>query len=138
MRDDGVVEFEFEELGLQYEGAEIGLYAGTASIDQDGGVVGLTLDGYVTCKSRPLGPPDRVSRYLPIPAPNKTVLSFDEQLARKLADAIETGYVPEINDLLNDWHVSLAERAFDEDDYRERRQDREEQRREMIAAGMDD
>lgn len=115
MLDDGVIDFEFEEVGVLIEGAEVGMFSGTASIDQDGAVVGLTLDSYVTDKTDPLGIPKRVSRYIRVPLPARldSWCTFTEQLARGLATTIQKGFEPEINDKLNDWSVSIAEQTFE-------------------------
>lgn len=113
MRNDGVIDFDFEEVGVQIDGAECGMFSGTASIDQDGAVVGLYLDAYVTDRAAPLGLPKKVTRYLKVPLRHHIPLAFESYLARELATAIETGFEPEINDKLNDWSVSIAEQSFE-------------------------
>ena len=40
MRDTGIIDFDFEEIGLSIDGADVGMFSGTASIDRDGAVVG--------------------------------------------------------------------------------------------------
>jgi len=113
LNDDGVIDLPFEEVGLQINGADVGLFSGTASIEKDGAVVGLTLDAYTTNKADPLGTPKKVTRYLKVPLRHHIPLAFESYLARELATAIETGCEPEITDKLNDWSVSIAEQSFE-------------------------
>ena len=113
MRDVGVIDFDFEEVGVQISGADVGMFSGTASIDQDGAVVGLYLDAYITDRAAPLGMPKKITRYLKVPLRHHIPLAFESYLARELATAIETGCEPEITDKLNDWSVSIAEQSFD-------------------------
>jgi len=112
MKDDGVIDFDFEEVGVNIDGAEVGMFSGSASIDQDGHVVGLTLDGYVTDRAAPFGPSKKVERYLKVPLRDEPH-DLPSQMASALANAIERGFEPEINDALNDWHVSLAEQEWE-------------------------
>ena len=113
MRDVGVIDFDFEEVGVQISGADVGMFSGTASIDQDGAVVALYLDAYITDRAAPLGMPKKITRYLKVPLRHHIPLAFESYLARELATAIETGCEPEITDKLNDWSVSIAEQSFD-------------------------
>jgi hypothetical protein len=115
MQDDGVIDLDFEEVGVNIDGAEVGMFSGSASIDREGAVVGLTLDAYVTDKAAPFGPPKKVFRYLKVPLRTKVeaFCTFAELLARQIANAIESGFAPEISDKLNDWCVSLAEQEFE-------------------------
>jgi hypothetical protein len=112
MRDSGVIDFKFEEVGLQIDGADVGMFSGTASIDKDGAVVGLNLDAYVTDRSAPLGMPKKVSRYIKVPLIAKPFCTFTELLARNLARAIQNGFEPEINEALLDHSVSRLEREW--------------------------
>ena len=113
MRDTGIIDFDFEEVGVQIAGAEVGMFSGTASINQDGAVVGLYLDAYITDRAAPLGMPKKITRYLKVPLRHHIPFVFESYLARELATAIETGCEPEINDKLNDWSVSIAEQSFE-------------------------
>lgn len=114
MRDDGVIDFDFEEVGLQIDGADVGLFSGRASIDKEGAVVGLTLDAYTTNKADPLGMPKKVTRYIRVPYASKEDIfcTFPALVARKLADIIQRSFEPEINDLLIDRSVSRLEREW--------------------------
>lgn len=110
-QNDYAVTLKFEEVGVLEDGAEVGTYAGTAHIDQDGFVVGLELDVLVPDKTNPTGPSKFVSRYYPVPR-EEHATSFAEQRSVLLATTIERGCVPEINEKLNEWHVERAEESF--------------------------
>lgn len=113
MSDDGVITFDFEEVGIDLAGAEVGMFSGSASIDKDGVVVGLTLDAFVEEPSRQFGPLKQVTRYLKVRSKYVWITHFDDILARKLADTIEKRFERQIADELNDWCVSLAEQEWE-------------------------
>lgn len=115
LNDDGVIDLPFEEVGLQINGADVGLFSGTASIDKDGAVVGLTLDAYTTNKADPLGIPKKVERYIRVPYASKDAVfcSFPELMARELAAVIQRSHEPEIRDKLIDRSVSRLEREWE-------------------------
>lgn len=113
MQDGGVINFDFEETGIDLEGAEAGMFSGTASIDQDGVVVGLTLDAFIDDTSRQFGPLKQTTRYLKVPMQRNQLTSLPDLIARALADTIEKRFKRQIEDELNDWHVSLAEQEFE-------------------------
>lgn len=112
MQDDGVIGFDFEETGVDLDGAEVGMFSGTASIDQDGVVVGLTLDAWIDGGSQ-FGPLKQTTLYLKVPMQRNHLTSLPDLIARALADTIEKRFERQIEDELNDWHVSLAEREFE-------------------------
>ncbi|MBA2125083.1 hypothetical protein DLM45_02430 [Hyphomicrobium methylovorum] len=110
---DYAVEIPFEEIGIQIDGADVGMFDGTAHVDQHGSVVGLEIDGYVTDPVNPLGRRKQVTRYLKVPFWNGPApTNFIDILAKHLAHEITVSCEPEINDKLNDWSVSLAEKEW--------------------------
>jgi hypothetical protein len=113
MQDDGVIDFDFEEVGVDFEGAEVGMFSGSASIDKDGVVVGLTLDAFIDDTSRQFGPLKQTTRHLKVPMQRNQLSSLPDLIARALADTIAKRFKRQIEDELNEWHVSLAEREFE-------------------------
>lgn len=103
MKDDGVIDFDFEEVGVNIDGAEVGMFSGSASIDQEENVVGLTLDAFDSSK--------QVTRYLKVPR-RGWPSNFNDILAEKLAETIEQRFKHEITDKVNDWCVSIAEQEW--------------------------
>ncbi|CAA2139525.1 hypothetical protein [Hyphomicrobium sp. ghe19] len=115
VENDYAVTFEFEEVGIDDHGAEVGLYSGVAHIDQDGAVVGLMLDAYATDKTNPLGRPKQILRYYPVPLRNKQLSSLAEFRARGIADALEKGFPVEgVRGKVDNWHVSIAESGWEQ------------------------
>jgi hypothetical protein len=113
MSDDGVLTFDFEECGVDLEGAEVGMFSGSASIDKDGIVVGLTLDAFIDDTSRQFGPLKQTTRHLKVPMQRNQLTSLSDLIARALADTIEKRFKRHIEDELNEWCVSLAEREWE-------------------------
>jgi hypothetical protein len=110
MSDDGVITFDFEEVGVDLDGAEVGMFSGSASIDQDGNVVGLTLDAWSNDVDRQF---KRTTRYLKVPMQRNQLTSLSDMIASALADTIEKRFKRHIEDELNDWCVSLAEQEWE-------------------------
>lgn len=113
MQDDGILNFDFEECGVDLAGAEIGMFSGSASIDQDGVVVGLTLDAWADERPKQFVPTKKTTRYLKVPMQRNQLTSLPDLIARALADTIEKRFKRQIEDELNEWHVSLAEQEWE-------------------------
>lgn len=109
---DHDVSVTFDDVGLRIDGAEVGMFAGVAHVDHHGSVVGLELDTYVTDPVNPLLT-KKAARYFRVPHFNAPMsLRFDDVLATHLAHAVTLSHQHQIQDALNDWSVSVAEREW--------------------------
>lgn len=112
--DDGILDIEFDEVGVLIDGADVGMFEGSASINRDGYVTGLYLNAYVTDKAAHTLP-KKVTRYLDVPKKRLAAMAFNERLAYEIAASLEINYRHVIDDQLNDYFVSRLEREWEPD-----------------------
>lgn len=101
-----VAEIEFEEIGIQIKGVVIGMFSGTASLDTDGTVSSLVIDGF-----DPYGGKSRAR--LSVPHPYGAAPTWDGKLAAVLAVEIQRNYRDQIIEALSDYTDSLSIREYD-------------------------
>ena len=86
--NDSVCEIFFDDVGIPNDGMDVGLFSGTACLDQTGKIVGLNVDSYAGRKS--------ATRFYAVPNP---LNSWIEAIAERITDR----YAAEIRDAINTW-----------------------------------